>query len=492
MSLRRILAEEGLVVPRRASEGLHQLYLERLLRIARKGNPEWSSGPARSVAVLERMLKYLRADQGYMLPKDNEGLFESMESRGVPSWELEALRAVPVPQRRTRTPRVNEEVLTKILDLTGLGLVLRGRDRTPEHNAEMVCWYKAFMTLKAEHPRVWGIFKKHARKIAFDTHGRGSEDASWEDPVLVIRLKGTNVSPAVCLSWLVHEIGHAFEDEFNIMDLFDIYGSSNPPFISAYAQKNVSEDFAETFRAYWREPSTLKRIAPKKYQDMHGRITDGLEQGSPKWARVVERFLKTGSSGWGYHGTVNERMPLIRKLGLDPRAQPRLLDFSRDGKWVYFADNPDWARGYGGADILLRFPWPRHSEEDRHPISDRVLPHQFRTASKIPLQDLEVETSEGWEKLGLKTGSDRPCNNRATSAAWISPRGESILLSEHSQRGGPRARIAIVKKHPEGYYCLYDSKGKRPLNCWDKRYKKKPSDEVVQKAEKIVQFWKHQ
>lgn len=54
-------------------------------------------------------------------------------------------------------------------------------------------------------------------------------------------------------------------------------------------------------------------------------------------------------------------------------------------------------------------------------------------------------------------------------------------------------KTSIVKKHPDGYWCLYDSEGKRPLNCWDKRYKgKKPSDEVVQKAERTVQFWKHQ
>jgi len=53
-------------------------------------------------------------------------------------------------------------------------------------------------------------------------------------------------------------------------------------------------------------------------------------------------------------------------------------------------------------------------------------------------------------------------------------------------------RVAIVKKHPDGYYCLYDSKGKRPLNCFDKQYtSEKPPKEKVLEAERIVQHYKH-
>ena len=55
-------------------------------------------------------------------------------------------------------------------------------------------------------------------------------------------------------------------------------------------------------------------------------------------------------------------------------------------------------------------------------------------------------------------------------------------------------RTAIVKKHPErGVWCLFDSDGKKALNCFKNRYKsKKPPQEAIDRAERIVQFYKHQ
>lgn len=53
-------------------------------------------------------------------------------------------------------------------------------------------------------------------------------------------------------------------------------------------------------------------------------------------------------------------------------------------------------------------------------------------------------------------------------------------------------RTAIVKKHPErGVWCLFDSKGEKALNCFGNKYKgKKPPDDVIAKAERIVQYYK--
>ena len=268
-----------------------KLYVERLLARAKQPDPQW--GTEAAPPELEKVLRYLKKGENWMIPLDIEGLFGRLEARGVPSWELEALHKVPVPRTHVVVPKVDEDVLGKMLDLTGLSLVISGRDREPEHNAEMRCWLNAFQVMRSRFPKVWHILKKHARKLVIDTHGWGSEDAAWENPALRIRLKGSKggkANPRVCLGWLVHELGHAFEDEYDILSLMNTYGTNHPPFVTSYAAKNASEDFAETFASYWLEPSILKRKVPAKYEDMRARLS-GLTVEASLGGRVAHRFL---------------------------------------------------------------------------------------------------------------------------------------------------------------------------------------------------------
>ena len=270
--------------PWKGDEPLSVPYLERLLAVVSGDHPEWSSGEAEAVSVLKRMLRYMQADETYMLPNNVEALFDSLDGRGVPSWELDALRQVAVPKLAPVAPAVlDEQVLSDILNLTDLGFVTRGSDRGVEHNAELQCWLAAFRKLQSDLPVVWGIFKKHTRKLIIDTHGNGSEDAAWEAPALRIRLKGEKKPNLdIILYRLVHEIGHAYEDEFDILKLMDIYGPNHKPCASAYGEKNASEDFAETFAFHWLDPEYLKQRVSVKYRDMKARLSGAPEAPTPK------------------------------------------------------------------------------------------------------------------------------------------------------------------------------------------------------------------
>ena len=255
-----------------ASTEITRGYLGRLLARAKQGGEGWSE-PAASVAALERMLKYARTDQDFMLPQDQEGLFASLDSRGVPPWELEELRRVPVPKVRTVVPRLDGTVVSELLEVTGLGLVSMGGDLTPAHNSELRGWLKAFRIVRERYPVVWGVLRRHARKLGLDTRGRGTEDASWDAPMIRLHLKGAaKADPKVCVYWLVHELGHAFRDGFDLLEVADLYGPQHPPCASEYGERNIEEDFAEAFASYWLAGAALRRRAPAKYEDMHRRL----------------------------------------------------------------------------------------------------------------------------------------------------------------------------------------------------------------------------
>jgi hypothetical protein len=91
---------------------------------------------------------------------------------------------------------------------------------------------------------------------------------------------------------------------------------------------------------------------------------------------------------WAWHATTSDLLDSIRKYGLVPDSNPRLRSSTEGG--LYFSDDPEWIRGYGGADVLIRFPWPLDAEADHHPISGRTLAHCFVSATIVPPDQIEV------------------------------------------------------------------------------------------------------
>jgi hypothetical protein len=102
----------------------------------------------------------------------------------------------------------------------------------------------------------------------------GSEDASWHaGGVLRLTFKPTETPNAlVYRARAVHELGHALEEKLGLVVVpwNSPYGA--PPYVSDYAARNATEDWAECFRALELEPRTLLRLAPVKYHDLRARL----------------------------------------------------------------------------------------------------------------------------------------------------------------------------------------------------------------------------
>lgn len=92
---------------------------------------------------------------------------------------------------------------------------------------------------------------------------------------------------------IVHELAHEFTrargHDFNwrapwaaamASDAHDAEASGQPSMASAYAQKNMDEDFAESVTAYRYMAPMLKRRAPARYAFLKDWMFDGLEYGA--------------------------------------------------------------------------------------------------------------------------------------------------------------------------------------------------------------------
>jgi len=76
------------------------------------------------------------------------------------------------------------------------------------------------------------------------------------------------------ISTIIHELGHILGTGH---DTSSEWKSMPPTRLSAYAQKNAAEDFAESFLAYRVAPLRLKRLHPERYNFIKDRIFSGLE-----------------------------------------------------------------------------------------------------------------------------------------------------------------------------------------------------------------------
>ena len=130
-----------------------------------------------------------------------------------------------------------------------------------------------------------------------------------------------------------------------------------------------------------------------------------------RYLGVRENPVERVASQWAYHGTMRRLLPSIRRYGLVHDSAPRLRGTEESG--LFFSDSADYARGYGGADVLLRFPYPADVRPERHPISGRFLTHHFVTTETIPSRVIEVEADGVWHSLE----GTSPRNARERAAA---------------------------------------------------------------------------
>jgi len=272
-------------------------YLKALLEVSQRGDPEWGH-TGRAIEPIERWLRYIKEQTGMWVPETQQDVWDGLEFRGVPSWELDALKRVRYIQPAKEKPKAvfTQPLLKRLSQASGQPVyLLRVRpngpytpredhiyltDAVPDLDLfveEIQAWTKAFEGL-SRYPKVMATLHKHCRQVTLDPTQRGSASASWRDgeKALILRLGRTlSTSVPYLRSILIHEIGHMRADETDLskVDLWlnrTPYG--NPPYISEYAGKNAEEDFAETYRAIWLEPSALRSKAPDKYLDMRKRI----------------------------------------------------------------------------------------------------------------------------------------------------------------------------------------------------------------------------
>ena len=284
---------------RRASEErkpLSPTYLQNLIKKSLEVEPaldiSYGMGRTKGAPLLQKMLKKMQQEEWQPIEYNDEVL-PYLESRYVPEDELVELRKVPEP-RKAPAPSWNEKRWQWFQEVTGKPTSYKG-EYNPAYNRSILEWGKAFETIKAKYPQPWRIYLNRVKAVQVGDRGVGTEEGSWmswaNGGTLFLRLRESEGKFGLGgkVGILLHEIGHVYEENFNILELMglNLYGMGHPPFVSDYAGKNVSEDFAETFLYYWRNRSYLKSKAPMKYEDMHDRLMGKKASAS----RVAARYL---------------------------------------------------------------------------------------------------------------------------------------------------------------------------------------------------------
>jgi GNAT superfamily N-acetyltransferase len=134
-------------------------------------------------------------------------------------------------------------------------------------------------------------------------------------------------------------------------------------------------------------------------------LLDSYPDMTPEEATVRAREDLFGPR-WAYHATVHKNLPSIAKKGLVPGAAPRLRRDDEPAA-LFLTDDLEFAKGYGGADTVLRFPFPADATPDTHPVSGRAFPHVFRSWGTVPPASLEVLRKDGgWRPLARARRAD--------------------------------------------------------------------------------------
>ena len=347
-------------------------YLKKLLARAEQGFPEVTSGPGFSVPFLQRWLRNLKDDLSSLNPATQEDLFEALSDRGVFPEELLGLKRVSQPRTAPEKPSTSE-LDPKVWALANElfpSIILRGPDLTAQENGTLSCWLQATRTMLAKHPVAAKVWHQRVKKVMLDTSGQGSADASWEDPALHLRLRKTTRA-SVCLTYLLHELGHAFQSAFSSLELWEHYGPHNGPCISAYAETNSDEDFAETFLYYLTAPRLLQRTVPLKYQDMKSRVSGS------------KRATKTPGE--------REESEAERLVRPSPKKKPPRKDLRRERMDV--EKDPDTARATAENDRDLSLNYKKVARQWLLKVSERE--HQPGEVWKMPHGDYHAKNMKG-------------------------------------------------------------------------------------------------
>ena len=257
--------------------GLDAPYLKKLLTYLEAQNTKEESYWRGSwEPAIREVRRWMSSDQD--LPSMEE-LVENFEVRGLPSELAALIRKDMPPPRAPRTQDVPALFQKAIAALTE---ALPPRARLvvhAEHTAtlakvkELMGWVLGLQMLKAKHPKVWAVASSGVQKVMVEVDPKRSALASW-GMYLTLNLHGHPLKGSMALSYLLHEMGHVFEDAQS--DSLDIamgnllYG--HPPFSHALFEDRPVEDFAECFRQFFAEPRHLLKQSPDKFADMQVRL----------------------------------------------------------------------------------------------------------------------------------------------------------------------------------------------------------------------------
>lgn len=247
-------------------------YLEKLSGIVRKDSANFFPQTA---DTLEQLAKRLADEFSGVKPFPVDDLWGYLAGKGTPSDEIEALKKIKAPRAKKAKPPEKMDSYTAwslIEKASGKSVIDGVRWEDSDYGPVVKALAKAFETLK-KHKRAYKVFQKSVKNIKLTD--RGNADASWlAGGILRVRVARSSIRVPIWRNVLVHEMGHAFEDYFSAMEIAKLYGY--PPYLTDIAQRNYSEDFAETFRALEVEPALLKRKTPEKHADMLQRTKDKL------------------------------------------------------------------------------------------------------------------------------------------------------------------------------------------------------------------------
>lgn len=247
-------------------------YLKKLIDTA-DANPEWGTGSpaARVLKSLFRSVELENID-----PFSINELWDYLKERDVPSEEVTLLQLVPLPVSPKRKKVFTfKEALSAFERVAKKSVILSGINHTDDHLAPALrAATSAILRLPRRAAYLW---QSEVKKVRLRGSSRGSEDASWEPGGILSLVLTKTSSVPIWIFNVTHELGHALEERIGLtVTPWDETPYGNPPFVSAYADRNATEDFAETFRALDMEPKYLKQIAPDKYKDMQSRTSGFL------------------------------------------------------------------------------------------------------------------------------------------------------------------------------------------------------------------------
>jgi hypothetical protein len=100
--------------------------------------------------------------------------------------------------------------------------------------------------------------------------------------ISVYPVAGGVLTPQDIFDTITHEVGHNVHYNMRIDNLelateWENLYHQDAGFVSAYARTNEFEDFAESYRAYVRDPETLLLLSPVKYEFIRVEVFEGYE-----------------------------------------------------------------------------------------------------------------------------------------------------------------------------------------------------------------------